>query len=146
MDSQKTRAVQDRDNDRLQPETAGPFVIGMVDEVNGPGAAEVPEFVPTTHELTELVRYWAGVRLGRALTFFDTGTIGSTDTRRMDFAGRRIKRVADLIGKARVDAILDEVEQGVRSDYDAKTWGIFQRGNQGEWDAHAEDVLTGRTR
>jgi hypothetical protein len=39
----------------------GTFSIGYVEEVNGTGAQEVQEFLPTRHELLQLVKYWARV-------------------------------------------------------------------------------------
>jgi hypothetical protein len=47
-------AIRNADNADLQP-LAGPnFRIGLVDKVNGEGAREVPEFIPTRAELVEL--------------------------------------------------------------------------------------------
>lgn len=47
--------TQNIDNQWLWP-TAG--FIGCVDEVNGVGAQEIPEFVPTRAELIQLLKYW----------------------------------------------------------------------------------------
>ena len=47
--------IRNADNEWL----GSPFPIAAVEEVNGPGAAELAGFVPTRHELLELARYWA---------------------------------------------------------------------------------------
>ena len=41
------------------------ILIGYVDEVNGPGSEEVSGFVPTRHELIQLVKYWATEEIHR---------------------------------------------------------------------------------
>ena len=65
-----------------------------VDEVNGPGAAEVPEFVPTRHELFQLLKYWHEVSEGNNYVFFRTGMMRADSETRLDFfAESRMSRI-----------------------------------------------------
>ena len=54
-------ALLNADNESLGAMRCGTFSIGYVEEVNGTGAQEVQEFLPTRHELLQLVKYWARV-------------------------------------------------------------------------------------
>jgi hypothetical protein len=46
------------DSDYLGAFGCGSLVIGWVPEVNGEGAVEAKEFVPTRHELSIIARHW----------------------------------------------------------------------------------------
>ena len=76
IQKQEINAVN-ADSDFLQPLPAGPFVIGRVDRVNGAGAVEVP-FMPTRHELLQLVKYWAREILEIQYCWFLYESSGST--------------------------------------------------------------------
>ena len=56
-ESNSRRIVKNKDNDSLLPWGNDRFVVGYVDEVNGPGAAEIPDFIPTRHELLSRMTY-----------------------------------------------------------------------------------------
>ena len=58
--------VVNRDNGLLESIGA----IGYVSEVNGKDAAEVAGFVPTRHELLELVKHWASEIIDYDFKFF----------------------------------------------------------------------------
>ena len=94
----------------------GPLgVIGHVDEVNGAGSLEVPDFVPTRHELIQLVKYWATEALEIIYWWIVYGTTGSTEIRVGPFAERRIGKIAKLLGE-------DEVAKAIKEAHD-KFWG-----------------------
>ncbi len=52
-----------------------------LDEVNGPGATEVPDFVATKHELITLVKHWGRVALHNEFFWSIYQVVGSSDTR-----------------------------------------------------------------
>src|SRR5215472_10713447 len=91
-------AVKNADNDWLGAVRAGLFTIGHVDEVNGRGAEEVP-FVPTRHELIQLVKYWARTAFDIEYEWFLYQQSGSSDRRRQPFALNRISRIQLVIGE-----------------------------------------------
>jgi hypothetical protein len=80
------------DNKYLEPLHAGPALIGRVYEVNGDGAKELAEFVPTRHELAELVKFWEKTKLPIEWDMLLTGTVGSGAPSRSLI--REIRRVA----------------------------------------------------
>ncbi len=134
-----TNIVKSADNERLMPEgrEVG-LVVGYVDEVNGPGATEVAGFVPTRHELIQLVKYWAGVRLHHRWSYFMYRVTGSTEYRQSVFAENRIARIAKLLGYNEVKKAVQEVydEFGERSERLApRLWQIFLHGDEAAWDA-----------
>lgn len=121
--------------------------IGVVDEVNGLGATEVPGFVPTQHELLELVRYWARVAIEIDWDWFVAATFGSEDIRLEPFAWSRIVRIGDLLGKAPVKTVVDEVYADFGERFVDKTyWNIYLHGTEeeraavrNELDQHGEE-------
>lgn len=52
--------VRNADNEYLGAWGGRRLVIGSVNEVNGPGAQEIPDFMPNRHELIQLTKYRAG--------------------------------------------------------------------------------------
>ena len=105
-------AVTNRDNDWLLP--FGP--IGHVEAVNGPGARERPEFVPTHDELMHLARHWMTEAKTIHYRWFWWGHVGSDQIRVEPFALRRLSRIAALVGDAAVDQIAREVEAEIEPD------------------------------
>src|SRR5258708_3155089 len=99
----KLTIVQNKDNASLLPYAAGGGIIGCVDQVNGPGAEEIKGYIPTKHELIQLVRFWYRECLDNRWKFFSFGQSGSSESRLGRFAMRRIKRAKALIGAVAVD-------------------------------------------
>jgi len=114
--------------------------IGYVSEVNGPDSAEMPGFVPTRHELIQLVKYWATLDLDKQFYFFLYSQTGSNDSRRGAFARRRISRIAAIRGEEEVRKAIEEAEQKYRETIDPRAWSIFQDGTPEERDAFQEEV------
>ena len=120
-----------------RPVGNGRYVVGYVDEVNGPGAAEVAVYVPTRHEVTELVKYWYRRVLDNSWCFFVYGGTGSSEWRIKTFAGRRLDRAEVAIGKEAVDAAIKEAREEFRTKVvkDDRLWDIFEHGTEEQWDA-----------
>lgn len=132
----ETPNVSNRDNELLHP--WGP--IGHVDEVNGPGAVEVPEFVPTRHELFQLAKYWTATRLDIDFFWFFYATSGSREIRLGPFADRRISRIADCLGDTLVEQACKEAEDEFAKTVDARAWEVFRHGTPEERAAFQGEV------
>jgi len=112
--------IENADNMYLQP-FAG---CGFVEEVNGPGAREVPEFTPTKAELLVLVKHWQKTFLDSELFIFLTKTIGSTDMRLSPFAQRRVFRIISLLEDDAIKAVR-EVNNEFCEKLGARDWEEF---------------------
>ena len=94
------------DNDDLLPWDK--LNVGNVWEVNGPGAEELPAFIPTRAELFELARDWATVAIWRQFVGCANQTYSDTEWRLICYAWRRVERIRGLIGDDLVDQVIDE--------------------------------------
>lgn len=135
MDESRMNVVN-RDNDLLHP--WGP--IGHVDEVNGPGAMEVPQFVPTRHELFQLAKYWALTVLDMDFCYFCYQQTGSTEIRLGPFANRRINRIAEYLGASRVQEAWKAAEDEFAKTVDARDWHVFRHGTPDELAAFRKEM------
>jgi hypothetical protein len=117
------------------------ITIGYVSEVNGPDSAEMPGFVPTRHELIQLVKYWATLDLDKQFYFFLYTQTGSDDRRRGAFARRRICRIAAILGEEEVRKAIEEAEQEYSKKTYPRAWSIFKDGTLEERAAFQEEVL-----
>lgn len=115
------RRIMNADNTDLQPINDR---IGHVDSVNGNGAREVAEFVPTRAELVELAKYWEATFLQRKIVEFEFDQTGSTDLRLVPFAERRVIRIIDLVGSDAVEAVR-EVQNEFMRRVGARVWNKF---------------------
>ncbi len=108
------------------------IVIGCVDEVNGPGSIEFPSFVPTRHELVQLAKYWASVRMDLDFSHFIDGQTGSSEIRLGPFASRRIARIAAALGEDEVAKAVNEAYDEFGKRCDPRTWKVFREGTPEE--------------
>jgi hypothetical protein len=118
------RTIINADNMDLQPLFVGPFVVGHVDNVNGPGAHEVPEYLPTRAELLEVLKYWEFTFLDTEYWVFTMSCDGSTEMRLGRYAKRRSERIVTLLGDDAVKAVC-EVRYGFAKGVGAKHWKEF---------------------
>jgi hypothetical protein len=133
----KNPDVKNADNEWLEAVHAGPFVIGQVDEVNGPGAEEVP-FVPTKHELIQLVKYWTKIAFDIEYFWFLYQQYGSSESRQRNFAWRRIGRIASAMGEADVKKVIDEISDELVKENEG--WRVFLRGTSEEREALQKEI------
>jgi hypothetical protein len=124
----KHKIVDNEDNQGLQPLVGGGSRIGYVDEVNGAGADEMPAFVPTRHELTELLKYWEQVWVDNQFFMCWTQHSGGTERRQTAFADRRIGRIADVLGEDTTQAITYDVREKFGRTCDRRIWNCFRKG------------------
>jgi len=106
--------------------------VGYIDEVNGPGSVEVPDYKPTRHELIQLAKYWAGIAIDIEYDWFEYQQTGSSEIRLGPFAHRRISRISDVLGQEEVAKAVDEACDEFGKSCDPRTWKIFREGNPEE--------------
>jgi len=103
----------------------GGEVIGLVDEVNGPGSQLCPSFVPTRHELLHLAKYWIERQIDVDFFTFHTGCSGSTEWRIAQYSTRRIQRLARILGHSAIRAIYDEIGSEFSEQFGESAWEAF---------------------
>jgi hypothetical protein len=130
-------AVENCDNEGLATLRAGSFAIGYVDEVNGGGGEEMA-FIPTRHELLQLVKYWTEKAFNIEFDWFLYQQYGSSDLRKHHFAWRRVARIESAIGEAAVTRAVDEIADDLARK--GEGWRIFLRGTDEERDAFHKDA------
>jgi hypothetical protein len=109
--------------------------------VNGYGATEVPEFVPTRDELLQLVKYWETVALHVEFDRFCLPVYGDANQdREHTFAGRRLDRLAGVLGEDSVRAAVDEAHTTFGRQQEPEAWRIFKTGTDAERKAFEESV------
>jgi len=133
--SDKEKVVTNSDNELLEP---GQY--GFVDEVNGPGAEEIQGFVPTRHELIQIVKYWAYVELDLTHLMHVYQQTGSDWLRKTSFAGRRVGRISRILGDDEVKKAVDEVYAEFIKKMDKRLWNVFVNGTAEEQAAVEEEI------
>lgn len=118
----------------------GRLTVGYVDEVNGPGAVEVPGFVATKHELIQLVKYWASIRVDIRFGWFANQCVGSSETRLESFSGRRIARIAEVLGEDETSAAVQQAYAEYAKSIDPHVWEVFLKGTPAEQIALQEEI------
>ena len=103
--------------------------IGFVDSIHGEDGSEVPDFAPTKHELTQLVKYWARRHTEIEFPCRAMGISGSSEMRESAYASARINRIEKLLGEEEVRRAVDEAEAEFARDVDASDWDAFCRGD-----------------
>ncbi len=132
------RIVRSSDNEHLMPLTGRRLIIGYVDEVNGPGAEEIPAFVPTRHELRQLAAYWDRELLEHQWFWFTCAQAGSDDSRRTAFARRRLARIGAVLGEEEMKQIVAETDRDFTKGFDEdalKLWDVFKHGDAEKYEA-----------
>jgi hypothetical protein len=138
-------------NEKLSPDSKGlgfsrymaafgECTVGFVDEVNGAGAVEMPGFVATKYELIQLVKYWATIRTGIRYDWFADQTVGSSETRLESFSGRRIARIAEVLGDEETTAAVQQANADYGEDVDPRIWNVFLNGTPEERTALQEEI------
>jgi hypothetical protein len=106
-----------------------------INEVNGSEACEVPQFVPTKHELIQIAKYWFQRLLNIQLWFFATGQSGSSEWREDFYAALRIDRIAEIVPEQELNQAIEEVDRDFKQDkkISDEDWNIFKNGTQEQW-------------
>ena len=136
-----TRVVRNKDNDLLLPWGNSRLVVGYVDEVNGPGAAEIPDFVPTRHELLQLVKFWVKEALAYEFTeeFLYAQSCHSGSLHRA-YAWRRISRIGNLLGKKQHKEAVEAAYAEFGKNQEQRYWEIFMHGDSEDSKALQDEI------
>jgi hypothetical protein len=127
-----------RDTAGLGTMAVGPFVVGGVDAINSENGKEMPEFVPTRHELKKLAEYWALERLERDFYWFVCQQTGSSEWRWSVHITRRLDRLSEVLGP---EAMRTAREAAVasfrrhRAEFTDEDWRVFTEGAEEEQEA-----------
>ena len=148
MRKAKTNVVN-QDNESLHAYGNHRFIIGHVEKVNGSGAEEIPDFVPTRHELLVLTKYWTQERLDQEFWCFCTQFSGGSEWRLLRYARLRIDRIADLIAEEEVDCAINDAIAELGGKYgDSIFWSTFLDGGRlediADMTARSPDELASR--
>jgi hypothetical protein len=122
MSDNITSGIVNADNRDLQPGEGG--MVGDVDKVNGPGAAEVPEFTPTKAELLALVKYWENILLDSQYFIFSCHHDLRLEMTLIPYAVRRLDRIVGLLGDDAVKAV-DEVKNEFAKSGGFSDWADY---------------------
>ena len=137
LDALSRSQGSNRDTEGLGVMTDGRFMIGSVDEINGGGGQEVPEFVATRHELEQLAAYWWTERINHDWDYFVYQSSGSSEWRRSVYTNRRLNRLYDIFGQEAMDKVIDDATARWRKLYKIsdEDWRVFTQGSDQEQDA-----------
>ena len=126
-DATPQELVEDSDSS-VAARGGGPFLVGYVDEVNGPGALAVPGFTASRHELLVLLKHWFEIEVDIEFWWFCVEQVGSSETRRRAFAARRVGRIAEaLADEACVNKAIEEVYEALGEQNGGLAWKVFRR-------------------
>jgi hypothetical protein len=128
------------DNEGLGFYGNGRMIVGYVEEVNGAGAVEMPGFVATKHELIQLAKYWASIRIDIQFDWFAHQCVGSSETRLESFSGRRISRIAECLGKDETNAAVENAHAEYAKNIDPRIWNVFLNGTPEEQSALQSEI------
>ena len=128
--NEKKINVENSDNEYLEALVGPAHVIGHVDAVNGAGAEEMPSFIPTRHELEQLVKHWATEKVDAEYFYFCYRQTGSREIRVKPYAVRRIDRIAQLLGVERTREVVEEAIEEYGRNQDRRLWEIFRHGHE----------------
>jgi hypothetical protein len=118
----------------------GRMTVGYVDDVNGPGAVEMPGVVATRHELVQLVKYWASIRIDIRFDWFVDQCVGSSETRLESFSGRRIARIAEVLGNDETSAAVQQAYAEYAKNINPRIWEVFINGKPEEQSALQKEI------
>jgi hypothetical protein len=118
----------------------GRMTVGYVEEVNGAGAVEKPGFVATKHELIQLLKYWASIRIEIQFDWFAHQCVGSSETRLESFSGRRISRIAEILGSDETSAAVQLAHAEYAKNIDPRIWNVFLNGTPEEQSALQSEI------
>jgi hypothetical protein len=116
-------------------------IVGFVEEVNGPGAEECREFVPTKHELLALAKYWLKEILDANFFFFRCNQSSSRMGRIRYFAHLRLGHIERILGSEALEAADDEVKAEFASGLDPRLWNMFVTRQEPARDKHGFPIL-----
>jgi hypothetical protein len=94
--------------------------------------AEPTVFVPTTEELTALVKHWVNRAIEDEYFIFWGQCFGNSDLRRIDRDWNRVNEIAKVIGEQATDSAVEEALLSASQDFNRNHWIVFWYGNTEE--------------
>ncbi len=120
--------MENSDNEHLNAIGDKFLIIRFVEEVNGPSAQEVPEYLPTKHGLLLLAEHWAKEAIGIEKYEWLSQQFGSLNYKLRVFAGRRLDRIGQLICQDEVKEVVERVYSTAQQNLPNTLWDAFRRG------------------
>ena len=102
--------------------------------------AETPDFVPTRHELLQLVNFWVKEALDYEYFAFLYAQSSSSGFRLSAYAWRRIYRIGELLGEERVKEAVEEAYAKFGKNYYQRDWEIFMHGSSEDRKALQDEI------
>jgi hypothetical protein len=134
----ETSVGTNRDTKGLGTMKVGGFTIGSVGPINGEDGKEVPDFVPTFHELRQLASYWMQERIEHDFDWFAYQQTGSSEWRWSVFISRRLGRLAKILGEEMMQQVREDAIASFRKSYPKisdEDWRVFTTGAEEEQEA-----------
>ena len=126
------------DEPGIVPLRVSSFEVGYTEEIHGKGGEEIPEFVPTRHELIQLVRFWARQVAKTRWFMIMNNSVGSCDRREIAFAWARIDQIADYIDPNALSDAVTAVYEEFGKDKNPHLWKYFCTGDVEALNAYEE--------
>lgn len=104
------RVVRNADNAEVMLQMGGQVILGYVDDVNGPEAAEVPDFRVTRHELRQVAKYWVDTVFDIRQKWEDMGQTSSSEGTIISFAQKRVPHIEAVLGQKLIDPLTEEYD------------------------------------
>ncbi len=127
-----------RDTKGLGTMKVGRCIVGGVGPINGEDGKEVPDFVPTLHELKQLASYWMHERIDHDFEWFAYQQTGSSEWRWSVFIFRRLNRLAEILGEKAMQEVRKDAVESYRKCYpriNDEDWRVFTTGTEQEQEA-----------
>ncbi|HWY55862.1 MAG TPA: hypothetical protein VNZ03_15450 [Terriglobales bacterium] len=135
LDRLQNSKGSNRDTDGLGTMPSDPFIVGSVEAINGEDGKEVPQFVPTRHELMQLAEYWALERIDHDFYWFAFQQTGSSDWRWGRYISRRLNQLSEILGTQAMKSVWDAAIATFRKQRPKLTdedWQVLTESNEEE--------------
>ena len=100
---------------------------------------EVPEFIPTRHELLQIVKEYHLEDLEIQWSWFRNQVSGLCDDRYL-FGLRRIGQIEKLLGEEEVEKAIAEAREDYGKYLEHEYWQIFLHGDEEQWVAAQNEI------
>ena len=138
IDKMEASVGSNRDTQGLGTMNVGHCTVGSVGPINGEDGKEVPDFVPTLHELKQLASYWVHERIDHDFEWFAYQQTGSSEWRSSVFISRRLNRLAEILGEDAMQQVRKDAVEAYRKCYpkiNDEDWRVFTTGTEQEQEA-----------
>jgi hypothetical protein len=113
-------------------------MLGSLGSINLEDGNEVPDFVPTLHELKQLALYWTNEQLEHEFALFAYQQGGSSERRYWNLIDSRLNRLAEILGEEAMQQVDKDAVASYRQRYTTindEDWRVFTTGTEKEQEA-----------